>query len=44
MELAMMRHGHVRALVAVARKLAVVLHRIWVTRRNYDPNFKTAAA
>jgi transposase len=33
-----------RAIVAVARKLAVVLHRIWVTRGSYDPNFKTAAA
>jgi transposase len=31
-----------RALVAVARKLAVVMHRIWVTRRSYDPHFNAA--
>ncbi|HSD20846.1 MAG TPA: IS110 family transposase [Anaeromyxobacter sp.] len=33
-----------RAIVAVARKLAVVMHRIWVTGRRYDPHFATAAA
>jgi transposase len=33
-----------RATVAVARKLAVVMHRIWVTGRRYDPNISTAAA
>jgi transposase len=26
-----------RAVVAVARKLAVVLHRLWVTGENYEP-------
>ena len=29
-----------RAVVAVARKLAVLLHRLWVSDRPYDPNFK----
>jgi transposase len=33
-----------RAIVAVARKLSVVMHRIWVTGSSYDPNFKAAAA
>lgn len=33
-----------RAIVAVARKLAVVMHRIWVTGRDYDPHFNAAAA
>jgi transposase len=33
-----------RAIVAVARTLSVVMHRIWVTRSSYDPNFKAAAA
>jgi transposase len=28
-----------RAVVAVARKLAVVLHRLWVTQAQYDPDF-----
>lgn len=28
-----------RAAVAVARKLAVLLHRLWVTKGTYDPNF-----
>jgi len=28
-----------RAIVAVARKLAVIMHRVWVTGRPYDPNF-----
>ena len=43
------RHGHAiaarggknarkRAAVAVARKLAVLLHRLWVSRRRYDPD------
>jgi transposase len=27
-----------RAVVAVARKLAVLLHRLWVTRADYDPD------
>ncbi len=29
-----------RAVVAVARKLAVLLHRLWVSDTPYDPNFK----
>jgi transposase len=29
-----------RAVVAVARKLAVLLHRLWVTGERYDPNHK----
>jgi transposase len=32
-----------RAIVAVARKLAVVMHRVWVSGRDYDPHFKEAA-
>jgi transposase len=28
-----------RAAVAVARKLAVMLHRLWVTNAEYDPNW-----
>lgn len=28
-----------RAIVAVARKLAVVMHRVWVTGQPYDPHF-----
>jgi transposase len=28
-----------RAVVAVARKLAVLLHRLWVSGRTYDPNY-----
>jgi transposase len=31
-----------RAVVAVARKLAVLLHRLWVTGRDYDPNWYSA--
>jgi transposase len=31
-----------RAIVAVARKLAVVLHRLWITGDDYDPLFNTA--
>lgn len=30
-----------RAAVAVARKLAVVLHRLWVTGQKYDPLYQT---
>jgi transposase len=33
-----------RAIVAVARKLAVVMHRIWVTGRRYEPHFSATAA
>jgi len=29
-----------RAVVAVARKLAVVLHRLWVSERAYDPEYQ----
>ncbi len=36
--------GKKRAIVAVARKLAVVLHRIWVSGRPYDPHFNERAA
>ena len=28
--------GHERATVAVARKLAVIMHRIWVTGEEFD--------
>ena len=31
------RHGKKRAIVAVARKLAVLLHRLWTTGEVYDP-------
>ena len=31
-----------RAIVAVARKLAVVMHRVWITGRQYDPHFNAA--
>jgi transposase len=31
-----------RAIVAVARKLAVVMHRVWVTGQPYDPTYNTA--
>jgi transposase len=31
-----------RAVIAVARKLAVLLHRLWVTDRPYDPNYRPA--
>ncbi len=29
-----------RAAVAVARKLAVLLHRLWVSQRSYDPDYR----
>lgn len=32
-----------RAIVAVARKLAVMLHRLWVTGAEYDPNYQKNA-
>src|ERR1700727_73793 len=32
-----------RAIVAVARKLAVLLHRIWVTQEPYNPFYAVAA-
>ena len=31
------RQGMKRAKVAVARKLAVMLHRMWVTKKPYEP-------
>jgi transposase len=33
-----------RAIVAVARKLAVLLHHLWVTGDVYDPNYNRKAA
>lgn len=33
-----------RAVVAVARKLAVVMHRIWITGKPYSPHFSSAHA
>jgi transposase len=36
--------GKKRAIVAVARKLAVILHRVWITGEPYDPNFGALAA
>lgn len=36
--------GKKRAIVAVARKLAVVMHRVWVTGRPYDSNFHALTA
>ena len=32
-----------RAIVAVARKLAVLLHRIWITQEPYIPFYAVAA-
>ena len=29
-----------RAVVAVARKLAVLLHRLWVSGATYDPDYQ----
>jgi hypothetical protein len=29
-----------RAIVAVARKLGVMLHRLWVTGAEYDPDYR----
>jgi len=31
------------AVVALARKLAVVLHVMWKTRKNFDPNHRLVA-
>ncbi len=33
-----------RAIVAVARKLAIVMHRLWVTQRAYDPLYNSPIA
>jgi transposase len=38
------RLGFKRAAVALARKLAVVLHVMWKTRKNFDPNHRRAGA
>jgi transposase len=37
------KHSRNRAIVAVARKLAVLLHRIWVTQEPYIPFYAVAA-
>jgi transposase len=37
------KQSHNRAIVAVARKLAVLLHRIWVTQEPYIPFYAVAA-
>jgi len=37
------RQSHNRAIVAVARKLAVLLHRIWITQELYIPFYAVAA-
>lgn len=34
--------GIKRAAVAVARKLAVIMHRMWITERDFDPGLPTA--
>jgi transposase len=36
--------GHKRAVTAVARKLAVILHRMWVRAMDFEPSRKPAAA
>jgi transposase len=38
------KNGKKRAIVAVARKLAVVLHRLWVTGEAYEPFHATRTA
>jgi transposase len=38
------KSGKKRAVVAVARKLAVVLHRLWVSGEDYEPHHRSAAA
>ncbi len=35
------RHAKKRAVVAVARKLAVLLHHLWVTGEVYDPFYNS---
>jgi transposase len=34
------KNGKRRAIVAVARKLGVMLHRLWVTGEEYDPDYR----
>jgi transposase len=38
------KNARKRALTAVARKLAVLLHRLWVTQAEYEPFHESAAA
>ncbi len=38
------RNAKKRAVVAVARKLAVLLHRLWVSATPYDPEYRRRAA
>ena len=35
------RHGKKRAIIAVARKLAFLLHRLWTTGEVYDPFYNS---
>src|ERR1700757_4783553 len=37
------KQSHNHAIVAVARKLAVLLHRIWITQEQYIPFYGVAA-
>lgn len=36
------KRGHRLAAVALSRKLAAPLHRMWVTGLNFDPNYGAA--
>ena len=38
------RNARKKAIVAVARKLAVLLHRLWVTEQPYVPLYEAQAA
>lgn len=38
------RNAKKRAVVAVARKLAVLLHRLWVSQTTYDPDYQVRRA
>ena len=38
------KNARKRALTAVARKLAILLHRLWVTKEDYVPFYESAAA
>ncbi len=38
------KNGKKRAVVAVARKLAVLLHRLWISEEEYVPLYRSAAA
>ena len=37
------RNAKKRAAVAVARKIAVLLHQLWISEKTYDPLYKSAA-